>query len=252
MSKQSPELRSYWEGRAEAIDNYYSWRLPGLEEIVRRIEATLGDTAGIILDLGCGPGLPGAMLKRKVIGVDFTVSMIQKARRRLNHVVLADLFALPFADKAFAAAMCLFVISDYAEKDAFFREAHRVLEDGALFFLADYSPNDGWMGWLRNELICSAMEGHAPVYLEDLPTLALCGQTAGFEPLSAKRIPMQLSLRVTDILARYAHLEKEKTILARMSALGMQRHGCYTIQREFLFLILRKCPRSRDALPGHG
>jgi len=66
----------------------------------------------LILDAGCGTGIPTAQLARRsrqVVAVDYSyASLAQLKAKRMSNVLLvqADLRALPFADSTFDASVC--------------------------------------------------------------------------------------------------------------------------------------------------
>ena len=107
------------------------------------------DSAGPMLDLGCGSGSFLASVGpsgRPLAGVDIAMRWLIVARKRLDeeglaHVPLACGCAerLPFADRAFASVVAGDVIEHVADQAATLREAHRVLTPGGRLFLA--SPN---------------------------------------------------------------------------------------------------------------
>src|SRR3954466_2739730 len=73
---------------------------PDLERLVPR-------EARSVLDVGCGPGLLGAALKRRgverVVGVELTPEAARRAAEVLDEVVVADVDVdeLPFEDASF-------------------------------------------------------------------------------------------------------------------------------------------------------
>lgn len=55
-------------------------------------------TGSLIVDIGCGPGFDASALAaagHRVIGLDFTFAMLQRAKSRHSSVVQADMRALP-------------------------------------------------------------------------------------------------------------------------------------------------------------
>lgn len=92
---------------------------------------------GPVLDLGCGHGRHAAPLRAlgwQVIGVDYDPLSLQEARAGLP-VVRGNFFALPFRDRAFAAAWCwyntIFTYQD-AQQVELLRTLARCVRPGGL------------------------------------------------------------------------------------------------------------------------
>jgi SAM-dependent methyltransferase len=60
--------------------------------------------AGLVADLGCGPGRYLAEIGGQLVGVDATAAMLRLARGSGYPLIRADLEALPFADGSLAGA----------------------------------------------------------------------------------------------------------------------------------------------------
>jgi SAM-dependent methyltransferase len=103
-----------------------------------------------VLDLGCGAGLDSLIAARRigpkgaVIGVDFSESMLSRARRAasrsgLHNVLLclADAERLPLRDGEIEAAMVNGIFNLNPARDAIFSELARVLRPGGVAFVAE-------------------------------------------------------------------------------------------------------------------
>ena len=86
---------------------------------------------GIILDLGCGTGLLGAFLGKKVVGVDISSEMLRQARHYL--AVQADMDLLPFQPSVFDAVLSFTALQNLPVLDHIFGEVQRVLKPGHPF-----------------------------------------------------------------------------------------------------------------------
>jgi len=104
------------------------WRRLGARAVVRP-----GDS---VLDAACGTGdfavadvRAGAV---RVVGVDFSPRMLERARRKAPQVewVEGDLLALPFPDATFDAATVGFGARNVADLELALRELRRVLRSG--------------------------------------------------------------------------------------------------------------------------
>jgi demethylmenaquinone methyltransferase/2-methoxy-6-polyprenyl-1,4-benzoquinol methylase len=103
------------------------WRRAAAEAVVRP-----GDK---VLDSCCGTGdlaIAAAEAGGKVIGIDFSKPMLERARRKAPELewVEGDALALPFADESFDAATVGFGVRNLSELDKGLRELRRVLHPG--------------------------------------------------------------------------------------------------------------------------
>jgi ubiquinone/menaquinone biosynthesis C-methylase UbiE len=113
------------------------------------VKQALGASSGErILDVGCGPGFYLAELldvvgpNGSLVGVDGNDGMLAVAAgRTAGHANVAferaDVCALPCADAAFDAALCVQVLEYVADPTAALREMHRVLRPGGRLVVAD-------------------------------------------------------------------------------------------------------------------
>jgi len=198
-------LKKFWEekGKTGAFEREYSIRLEGIKQIVNEIRKYL--RGRLILDVGCGPGLAASLFpaSSRVVGLDFSISMLRSAKNRIPHLVHGSAFNLPFRDCSFNVVTCLFVASDYSDKIGIFNEAYRVLrEDGFLLF-SDYSLNDEH--WKFRRTIRPLMGETCNIFLEDEAFLSNEMRRAGFEVRETKN----LQFRTLFKLERYVRSEDE-------------------------------------------
>lgn len=110
-------------------------------DLVRRLPAK---PAGDVLEIACGSGRVTRQLRERLhpsvrlVASDISQAMLDYARGKVSGDIEwreADACRLPFADGAFAAAVCAFGIMFVPDKPAALREARRVLgEGGTLLF----------------------------------------------------------------------------------------------------------------------
>jgi len=103
----------------------------------------VGPTAGLVADVGCGPGRVAAWLTAHgldVVGVDVSYAMLTVARRTHPDIRFEEgqLSALPFADGSLVGAVCWYSIIHTPPEHLreVFSELKRVLSDGGHFLVA--------------------------------------------------------------------------------------------------------------------
>jgi ubiquinone/menaquinone biosynthesis C-methylase UbiE len=101
---------------------------------------------GLVLDVGCGDGIPTVFLvqRHQVVGVDFASSMLLRAKSNLPSVsfLRASIDHLPLRSASMSAVTCFFVLSDYSDPTNIVNELQRVLQVQGRIILADYSSDD--------------------------------------------------------------------------------------------------------------
>jgi SAM-dependent methyltransferase len=124
------------------------------DELGRRFREQAG--AGLVVDLGCGPGRYLAQVEGPVVAVDVSRSMLALAGRHGCPLAQADLESLPFTDAAFTGAFARhsYLHVPKARAVSALSDVRRVLRPGGLLMLTliegDYEgeqlPEDDFPG----------------------------------------------------------------------------------------------------------
>jgi len=185
---------------------YDSPEVAGLPQEVKSLSAGCGDPVTLaslepgqtVLDLGSGGGIDCFFAARKVgehgrvIGVDMTPAMLEKARANrtklgLDNVEfrLGEIEHLPVADESVDVIISNCVINLSPEKAQVFREAYRTLKPGGRLAVSDIvsdgplpaALNDDPQAW------CACVSGaiDAQAYADELAA-------AGFEEIKIERV----------------------------------------------------------------
>ncbi|MBT3285626.1 class I SAM-dependent methyltransferase [Candidatus Bathyarchaeota archaeon] len=108
---------------------------------------------GVSLELGSGPGNYSAMIQEHIeselVCLDFSGKMHAAAKERnaeLNHHYIRGVFeVLPFRTEAMGFVAAAYALRDSLDKEASFKEAHRVLGEGGKFLLVDIGKPDNFI-----------------------------------------------------------------------------------------------------------
>jgi len=100
---------------------------------------------GSVLEVGCGSGMGLPYLQahaRLVVGGDYTMALLEEARRQLPDAPLVQMDAqhLPFRDSSFDAVLLLEMIYYVADQEAALAECRRVLKPGGKVMVCMPNP----------------------------------------------------------------------------------------------------------------
>jgi demethylmenaquinone methyltransferase / 2-methoxy-6-polyprenyl-1,4-benzoquinol methylase len=121
----------------------------GLDQRWRRLTASAAVRPGDrVLDACCGTGdlaVAGARAGGRVVGLDFSERMLERARRKAPEVewVRGDLLELPFEDASFDAATVGFGVRNVADLERGLRELRRVLRPGGRLAILEITTPRG-------------------------------------------------------------------------------------------------------------
>lgn len=148
MSTELKAIQRGYDRWAEVYDHDAN-PLLALEEPILR--ATIGNQiAGVsILELGCGTGRHTAWLASagaKVTAVDFSVGMLEQARKKLSAdnvtFLTHDLHEpIPLADEMFEMVVSGLLLEHIRKLHPFFSEARRVLKPGGRMVVSNMHPS---------------------------------------------------------------------------------------------------------------
>ena len=128
-----------------------SWR----RRLVRAVSSFCALRGGEVkvLDMACGTGDVSIALRRKgldVVGADISENMLALARKKAPGIDFryGDASELPFADGSFDAVTIAFGIRNFDKRAQCIRELHRVLKNGGMLAIAEFSipRNRLWRG----------------------------------------------------------------------------------------------------------
>ena len=106
----------------------------------------------MVLDLGCGSGRYLRELHNRgarVIGMDLSPAMLDRARETTTRIARADIRALPFDAMSIDLVVCGLALGDVAELELALIEIARVLRSGGRVVYSVVHPAGEAAGWSR-------------------------------------------------------------------------------------------------------
>jgi len=134
----------------------------------------------LVLDLGIGTGVSLNYYPRlgRIVGIDLSAGMLQKARqkisqRQLDHaaVLQADALRLPFADDTFDHVFISHVISVVSDPYRLVQEAQRVAKPGARMVIVNhFQSTNRFVAMVEKWLcpLCTKLGWRSDLALQDL------------------------------------------------------------------------------------
>jgi len=164
MALTKTQLRNLYRARAANYDfsaNLYY--LIGFREVKYRKRAVAElvlNPGGTVVEIGCGTGLNFPYLLESIgetgrlIGVDFTGAMLEKAREKIHRngwqnveLVEADAALYEFPDEI-QGVLSTFALTLVPEYEQVINHAARALAPGGRLVIADFKKPDLWPLWL--------------------------------------------------------------------------------------------------------
>lgn len=139
------EVQRIYDRRASGFDGFVSAASLGLHRAFRAAYARSLNVGprDVVLDVGCGTGLDFEHLPGRIVGVDLSRGMLQRAAGRAM-LVQADAARLPFRDGAFDGVLSTYLVSTLDRWREAFDEMLRVARPGRAVVLSDDRLPPGW------------------------------------------------------------------------------------------------------------
>jgi len=119
----------------------------------KTVVSLLPDVSGAtVLDAGCGSGRYVRELEARgarVVGMDLSPAMLERARETTTRLARADLRALPFDAMSIDLVVCGLALGDVAEIELALIEIARVLRPGGRVIYSVVHPAGEAAGWSR-------------------------------------------------------------------------------------------------------
>lgn len=197
----------------------------GLDQRWRRLalEAVEIRPGERVLDLACGTGdLAAAVAARgaRVVGVDLSLGMLRRARRRRVGAALAqgDAERLPLPDAWADAALCGFALRNFVALAPVFRELARVLVPGGRLALLEVDrPRSRWIA-AAHSLYFDRVVPRIGAWLSDRAAYAYLPRSTGY-------LPTEPELRALLASAGFARIERRRLLLGAAQLVTAVRAG---------------------------
>ncbi|MBD3171144.1 methyltransferase domain-containing protein, partial [Candidatus Bathyarchaeota archaeon] len=150
-----------YRDRAKEYEEIYEWRDPHRQEEQDLMEKTLKEVFKDrrVLDIGCGTGYWTQRISdtaENIVGIDINETVLEIARRKEygcpTEYRVMDAYDMDFSEK-FTGTLATFMLSHVSREDisSWLEHVHRLLEPGAMVFIADNTYIDGIGGRLETK-----------------------------------------------------------------------------------------------------
>ena len=220
---------------------YYDEKATNHAAAVNRANEVLAEWAGIqkggfIIDAGCGLGHSAIWLSKKyeakVTGITIVPKQVETITKNLIktpvsnvNFLIADYLTMPFDDGKADVVWAFESVCHAPQKEAFYKEAYRVLKPGGRLVMAEYLRNDRPMTIEKENLLNEVFHSWAIPDLDTLQEHRNHAMEVGFESfknndVTAHVLKSYRNLRET--CNRYSWLSK---ILFKTGIISSVRHN---------------------------
>ena len=249
---------------------YYDWEnrqtvgrrdIPFWSAFALRASADHTQSRGPVLELGCGTGrvaIPVAQHGARVIGIDRSASMLDRARWRVRRAKLqsrvklirGDIRHLPFPDKTFPLVMAPYGILQSLLEEALLmatlKDVRRVLSRGGLFGLELVADLPAWDEYSNRVTLRGARGPHGkPIHLIETVKQDRRNRMTRFEQefvegrgKMATRKKFKLAFRNLTVPQMVQRLEKAGLEVAAL--LGDYEGGPWDLRAEVWIILARR------------
>jgi malonyl-CoA O-methyltransferase len=144
--------RKVFDRHATTYDQYSSLQNKISDNLFKKLDL-IEITPNLILDLGCGTGRNGGILKEKyqnirLINYDFSINMLQEAKKNQHKVlgaksefICGDIEKLSFSENTFDVIWSTSSLQWCNNLSDIFKRAKLILKPGGLFIFSTFGPN---------------------------------------------------------------------------------------------------------------
>jgi ubiquinone/menaquinone biosynthesis C-methylase UbiE len=172
-----------------------------------------------VLDVATGTGavaLPALEARGKVVGIDLSAAMVERARRHGIDAHVADAQALPFADASFDHVLCGFGLFFLPDPPRGLGEIHRVLRPRGVLAFSAFAGRDPRWSWI-GELLPSGRTPPVSAGFGERESIAELLARCGFAEPTFHEETLELEFTDADEWWRWVWSHGHRGVLERLS-----------------------------------